>query len=296
MFERLRQLKYAARVLLSHSRGEEETIEVAGRPTRLRHGGQGPPFLYLHSALGEAVLWLPFYQSWARHFHVLVPTHPGFGAQPPAEDWQQFDTIEDLAFHYIEFLDTLGLEQVYLGGVSLGGWLAAEIAVRWPERVRKLWLCGAPGLWVEEAPPADLFRIAQDRRRLRELLFHDPQSPIATLVLREDVDEDTFLAAYHALTLLARLVWERPYNPKLARRLHRIRCPVLLLWGAEDRLVPPAHAREYQKHLPQAKLQLLPACGHLPMFECEKEFVETILRFCQEPTSDATASGETKSK
>jgi pimeloyl-ACP methyl ester carboxylesterase len=241
------------------------------------HAGEGAPFVYLHSTLGESALWLPFFQTWAKQFRVLVPTHPGFGK---SGGFDQINSIEDMAFHYVEMFDALGLEEVVLGGVSLGGWIAAEFAVRWPERVKRLWIADAPGLWVEEEPLPDMFRIMQDRGKLRELLFHDPHSYMAKLVLQEEPDEEKMLAAYQALTVLARLVWDRPYDPQLPSRLHRIHCPTLLLWGAHDRLVPPAYGKAYQKYLPQAELKLIADCGHLPMFESEAEFVETVAKFC----------------
>jgi pimeloyl-ACP methyl ester carboxylesterase len=277
MFETLKKLKYGARVWLSKGGGRPETVTVNGRPTVLLHAGEGTPFVYLHSTLGESFQWLPFYQAWAKQFRVLVPTHPGFGQSGGFDD---IDTVADMAFHYVELFDALGLEQVVLGGVSLGGWIAAEFAVRWPERVKRLWLADAPGLWVKEEPPGDLFRVLQDRPALRRLLFHDPDSYMAKLVIQDDPDEERLLAAYQNMTALARLVWERPYDPKLARRLHRVRCPTLLLWGAHDRLVPPAYGEEYRKHLPQAELKILPECGHLPMFEREAEFVGLVAKFC----------------
>jgi pimeloyl-ACP methyl ester carboxylesterase len=241
------------------------------------NGGSGPPLVYLHSTLGESFLWLPFYQELARSFHVYAPTHPGF---PGSGGLDQIDTVEDMAFHYVELFDALGFEEVILGGVSLGGWIAAEFAARWPERVKKLWLADAPGLWVEDAPLPDLFRVAPDRRKLRELLFHRPDSAIASLVIRDDPDEEAMLRGYQSMTVLARLAWERPYSPKLAARLRRVRCPALLLWGEHDRLVPPAHAEAYRRHLPQAEVRLLKDCGHLPMFEKEAEFVAAITQFC----------------
>ncbi|MCI0460646.1 MAG: alpha/beta hydrolase [Gemmataceae bacterium] len=279
MFRKLRQLKYGVRVLLSRGGGQPETIDVAGRPTVLMHAGEGTPFVYLHSTLGESFLWLPFYQTWAKQFRVLVPTHPGFGK---SGGFEQIDTIEDMAFHYIEMFDALGLEEVCLGGVSLGGWIAAEFAVRWPERVKKLWIADAPGLWVDDPPLPDLFRIVNDRQKVRELLFHQPDSHMATLVIRDNPDEETLLAAYQSLTVLARLVWERPYDPKLAARLRRISCPTLLVWGAHDRLVPPAYGEAYRQHIPGAELKLISDCGHLPMFERESEFVKLIADFCKE--------------
>jgi pimeloyl-ACP methyl ester carboxylesterase len=279
MFETFKKLKYGARVLLSRGGGQPETITVNGRPTVLVHAGEGAPFVYLHSTLGESFMWLPFYQAWAKRFRVLVPTHPGFGK---SGGFEQIDTIEDLAFHYVELFDALGLEEVILGGVSLGGWIAAEFAVRWPERVKKLWVCNAPGLWTDAAELGDLFRMMHDRDALRRLLFHDPDGHMARVVIQDEVDDEKMLAAYQNMTALARVVWDRPYDPKLAGRLHRVACPTLLLWGANDQLVPPAFGEAYHKHLPHAQMKLIAGCGHLPMFEKEQEFVEAIATFCNE--------------
>lgn len=279
MFKTLKKLKYGARVLLSRSKGQPETVEIAGRPTVIRHEGDGPPFVYLHSTLGESAMWLPFLHTWSQQFRVLAPMHPGFGE---SGGFDKIDTIEDMAFHYLEMFDALGLDEVLLGGVSLGGWIAAEFAVRWPERVRRLWIADAPGLWVEEEPLPDLFRIMHDSTKVRELLFHDPNSYIAGMVIADHASDERLLTAYQSMSVLARLVWERPYNPKLADRLHRIACPVLLLWGAHDRLVPPAYGEAYKKYMPKAELKLIANCGHLPMFEAEAEFVDTIGKFCKE--------------
>jgi pimeloyl-ACP methyl ester carboxylesterase len=276
MFNALRKIRYAARVLLSRKGGEPESIDVGGRPTVLMHGGDGPPLVYLHSSLGEAFRWLPFYNAWARDFTVYVPTHPGFGQ---SGGFDEIASIEDMAFHYIELFDALGLDEVILGGVSLGGWIAAEFAVRWPERVKKLWISGAPGLWVDDEPLPDLFRYLVQPAKLRELLFHDPDSYMAKMIIADEPDDDRRLAGYQAMTVLARMAWERPYDPKLSTRLHRVKCPVLLLWGEDDRLVPPAYGAAYKKHLAHVELQLIPACGHMAMFEKEAEFVAAVHRF-----------------
>jgi len=279
MFDMLRKLKFGARVLLSRSGGQPESVDVNGRPTVVMHNGEGTPFVYLHSALGEAAMWLPFYQTWSKRFRVLVPAHPGFGQ---SSGFDEIDSIEDMAFHYIELLDALGLEQVCLGGVSLGGWIAAEVACRWPERVKRLWIADAPGLWVPEEPLPDLFRYVQDRQKMRALLFHDPASAMASLVISDKPNEQTMLAVYQSLTVLARLIWERPYDAKLAQRLHRIQCPTLLVWGVQDKVVPPAYGEAYRRCIKGAQLKLIPNCGHLPMFERESEFVEIVADFCKD--------------
>jgi pimeloyl-ACP methyl ester carboxylesterase len=278
MFGLFKKLTYGARVFLSRKGGELETIDVAGRPTAIMHGGDGPPFVYLHSTLGESERWLPFYAGWARNFTVYVPTHPGFGK---SGGFDQMDRIEDMAFHYVELLDALGLEEVYLGGVSLGGWIAAEFAVRWPERVKKLWISGAPGFYVDQQPLPDLFRHLGDVEKMREFLFYEPHGYMADLILGGEPDEQKMMSAYQNMTVLARMVWERPYDPKLGARLRRVRCPTLLIWGANDCLVPPAYGEAYRKYLPQAEWKLIPQCGHVPMFEKEAEFVQAITDFCR---------------
>ena len=278
MFETLKKLQYGARAFLSRKGGEAETIDVQGRPTVIMHGGDGPAFVYLHSTLGESFRWLPFHQAWAKHFTVYAPTHPGFGK---SGGFDQIDAIEDMAFHYVELFDALGIGEMILGGVSLGGWIAAEFAVRWPERVKKLWISGAPGLWVEEEPLPALFREMTDRDKVRQRLFHDANGHMAKLVIADDANEEQMLSAYQSMTVLARLMWERPYDLKLAARLHRIQCPTLLLWGARDQQVPPAYGEAYRKYLPHADLKLIPDCGHLGMFEKETEFCDAVTRFCR---------------
>jgi len=276
MLDTLKKLQYGARVLLSRN-GSLEMVDVRGRPTQLQHGGSGPPLVYLHSALGET-LWLPFLDKWSKSFEVFAPAHPGFAKSAGIEN---IASIEDLAFHYVEVFDALGLQKVTLGGVSLGGWVAAEFAVRWPERVERLWLSGAPGLWLEGVPLFDLFRYGQDVRKLRQAMFHDPEGYQATMILKEmsALSEETLLAAYQSMAALARLVWERPYSPRLAERLYRIQCPTLVVWGESDRLVPLDYGREYQRLIPHARLEVMRNCGHFPMFEQEAAFVDLISRF-----------------
>src|SRR5882762_11836350 len=104
-----------------------ETFEtVNGCKIRIMRGGQGAPLLYLHGALGVSA-WMPFMEGLSRRFDVIVPDHPGFGASD-TPDW--LDTIHDLAYFYLDVLADLDLDRVHLVGVSLGGWIAAELAVR----------------------------------------------------------------------------------------------------------------------------------------------------------------------
>ena len=118
-------------------------LAVRGCNIRLMRGGAGRPLLFC-TARGGAN-WLPFMAAGAA-FDVIVPEHPGFGASD-TPDW--LDTIPDLANFYLDFLDQLDLKDVDLVGLSLGGWIAAELAVRNTQRLASLTLAGAAGIHVK---------------------------------------------------------------------------------------------------------------------------------------------------
>src|SRR5688572_9194310 len=103
-------------------------VDVAGKKTQLTVGGEGPPLLYLHSAGGETE-WTAFHELLAKQFRVYLPAHPGFAF---SEGLEQIDDIQDLAWHYIDLLEQLGLERVPVVGFSLGAWIALETAVLRP--------------------------------------------------------------------------------------------------------------------------------------------------------------------
>ncbi|HYJ44927.1 MAG TPA: alpha/beta fold hydrolase, partial [Xanthobacteraceae bacterium] len=115
------------------------TISIRDCRIRVMRGGSGSPMLFLHGG-GGAGTWLPFMSRLAATFDVIVPEHPGFGGSdtPP---W--LDTVPDLANFYLDFFEELGLDGVHLVGQSLGGWVAAELAVRNTSRLASLTLVAA---------------------------------------------------------------------------------------------------------------------------------------------------------
>lgn len=277
MFEKLKLLQYGAKVKL-HASGKTQFVEAAGRPTQVLRAGRGEPLVYLHSALGET-LWLPFHQQLSEHFEVIAPVHPGFAQS--GDDG--IDTMEDVIFHYLDLLEALKLDRFHLVGASLGGWVAAEFAVRYPGRVRRLVLADAAGLWLDEAPIPDFFARLQEPETMRRLLLHAPDSFVGELLFPSapgEMDEERLEAALKAMRATARLGWNPfMHDPKLAGRLRRITCPTLVLWGEGDRIVTAAYAQSFRDAIPGSELQLIPKCGHLPMFEQEDEFVAAITSF-----------------
>ncbi len=254
----------------------EEFLDIRGKNIQMLSGGAGDPLLYLHSAGGE-VAWLPFFEQLAQHYTVYVPGHPGFSR---SEGLEQIDTIEDLVFHYTDLMDHIGLDQPYVAGLSLGGWLAAEIATRYSNRLRKLTLINPAGLRVPGSPMADIF--AADPRETRRLVFHEPESELARGFIPDDPPQEVLENALRAREATARVGWN-PYlcNPKLRSRLYRVTVPTLIVWGESDRLIPFAHGHAYHEGIEGSQLVMISNCGHAPPFEKPEETVARLTAFFQ---------------
>jgi pimeloyl-ACP methyl ester carboxylesterase len=260
-----------------HESGKRQELLAVDHRVDLLRGGEGPPLVFLHGFLGET-RWLPFHQQLAERFDVIAPAHPGYGE---TEGLDGVDTMEDVVFHYLDVLDGLGLSRAHVVGVSLGGWIAAELAVRHPERISRLVLADAFGLWLDEHPIPDFFAKLADTAALRRLLFADPSGPMADLLLPTKApDADRMVAAFKAMEATARLGWNPfMHDPKLAGRLRRVSCPTLLVWGERDALLPLAYAEAYRDGIPNAELEVIPDSGHLPHFEQEARFVKAVTEF-----------------
>jgi pimeloyl-ACP methyl ester carboxylesterase len=247
-------------------------LEIDGCRINLRRGGAGAPLLYLHGASGAPAV-LPFMETLAGRFDVLVPEHPGFGSSGEP-DW--LENIHDLAYFYLDFLRRLDLRDVVVVGASIGGWLALEIAVRDTARIRSLVLVGPAGISAPGVQPADIFLWSQEE--LVRNLFHDPN--LAAARLAEPVTPEQVDAALKNRHAAARLAWEpRLHDPHLHKWLHRVTVPVKIVWGENDRILPVAYAQAFRKLLPHAEIEIVPDCGHLPQVEKAERFCDSVLRF-----------------
>lgn len=256
-----------------HESGKRHDVMAIDHRVDLVRGGEGPPLLYLHSVLGET-RWLPFHQKLAKRFDVIAPAHPGLGSTEAID----IDVIEDVVFHYLDLLDALELRSVHVVGASLGGWVAAELAVRAPERIRRLVLVDAFGLDVRDDTSPDPASWGDDVRAMRGALFADPDGPMADIALPLKAGSDRVATAIRSIEC-ARQLSTSLTNPKLERRLRRIASPTLVIWGDRDRVVPLAHAENWRDHIEGARLVVFDGCGHVPPFEAEDRFVETVTDF-----------------
>jgi len=247
------------------------TIALRGCRIRLMRGGTGSPLLVLHGASGAQ--WLPFMQKLSETFDVIAPEYPGFG-ESDTPDW--LDTVHDLAYFHLDLMQELKLDDVHLVGLSLGGWIAAELAVRSTARLASLTLAGAAGIALPGVEQMDPF-LRTDEQRLRDF-FHDQSKAddIVARALRPELED----ISLKNRTTVARLTWQpRGHDPHLIKWLHRIDVPTLLIWGDHDRMFPKALGRAYQQHIPGAKLVVVPECGHVPQIEKPDVFVAELEAF-----------------
>jgi pimeloyl-ACP methyl ester carboxylesterase len=211
----------------------------------------------------------------AERFDVLAPDHPGFG-HSDAPDW--IDDVPDLGFFYLDLLDALDLKAVHVVGASLGGWVAMEMAIRSTARIKSLTLAGAAGIRVEGVARGDMFICPP--AELGRLLFADEAVAAgraaqwqSTPELQEIYDKNRSAAAKYT--------WQpRLYDPQLAKWLHRVDVPVHIIWGEQDRLIPPAHAAALKALLPRASVTMVPG-GHLVSIEQPALFATTVATFIE---------------
>lgn len=254
---------------------------VQGVELEIVERGQGRPILWLHGEEGLDPP-APFLDGLAAHGRVLAPSHPGFGHSPDAES---VETVDDLAYLYLDLLAERDVREAVVIGASLGGWVAAEMAVRCTDRLAGLVLVAPLGIKVgdrETRDIPDIFALHPDE--VTRLQYRDPARAVVDPATLSD-DQLTVLARNREATAL--YAWE-PYfhDPKLRRRLHRIGVPTLLLWGAEDGFVGAGYyGVAYRDAIPGARLETIAGAGHFPHLEQPEAFVERIRRFLGERRS-----------
>ncbi|MFC4150627.1 alpha/beta fold hydrolase [Micromonospora mangrovi] len=240
----------------------ELTVDEYGTgaaPFLLLHGGAGP-----QSVTGFAALLAERHPA-----RVLVPTHPGFGGTTRPE---QLTGVTDLAALYVGLIEQADLHDVTVVGSSLGGWVAAEIALRASSRVGRVVLLDAVGIEVPGHPVADFFALTMDE--VFRLSYHDP-APFR-------FDPTTLPPAAQAVAAgnraaLAVYGGRAMTDPTLAGRLADVSVPTLVLWGDSDRIVDVDYGRAYAAAIPTARFELLSRTGHLPQLETPEQTLRALL-------------------
>jgi pimeloyl-ACP methyl ester carboxylesterase len=177
-----------------------------------------------------------------------------------------------------DLLDEMGLERPHVAGLSLGGWIAAELAVHYPHRARKLILIDAMGLNIAGDFTPDIF--AANPAETRSLLFKDHDSELAYSFVSDTPSPEMLDLMLASRQTSARVAWN-PYlhDPKLQDRLFRVKAPTLILWGEADQLLSTKHGRLYEQRIEGARLTIVKGSGHLPPLEKPEETARHICEF-----------------
>lgn len=219
----------------------------------------------------------PFLEELAKEFSVLVPSHPGFGTSDlPGH----FDSIDDLAYLYLDLLKDIGPAGVM--GFGFGGWIAAELAVRSTAQIQRLVLVDAVGIKVggtTDRDIADTF-IVEPEEVLR-MTWHDPSKGTGVMKFPNASLPEPELTALLRNRQSAALYGWNPFmhDPKLRGRLYRLGVPTLVLWGESDRVVVTAYGEAYAKAIPGARFEVIPEAGHYPYLERPDAFVSAVVPF-----------------
>lgn len=250
-----------------------ETLTVHGIELEVVRRGAGRPVLLLHG-FQPVDPGARFLDLLSRHAAVVAPSHPGFGRSARPRD---FESVYDLANLYAAVLDALPHDKVTLVGLSFGGWLAAELAVRSRHRIERLVLVDSVGIKVgdRETPDVtDVFNTHPDEVRRRT--WHDP----ANAPDFDAMSDEQLVMRHRNWESLALYAWH-PYmhNPRLAFWLPRIGAPTLVLWGASDGIVRPAYGRAFAGLIPGARFTAIERAGHQPEIEQPDVFVDHVTAF-----------------
>jgi pimeloyl-ACP methyl ester carboxylesterase len=255
-------------------------VEAAGTAVEIAEAGHGPTLLFLHGGhpSGRVDPNARFIEALAATVRVIAPTHPGFGttAAPP-----QLTTIDDLSYLYLDLLEALNLRDVILVGASLGGWIAAEMAIKSTERLSRLVLIDAVGIKPgdrESRDIADIYAITD--QQLAGIAYADPRKMVRDT---KALPEEELILMARSREATGRYAWS-PYmhNPKLKARLHRIQIPALVLWGNSDRITTPDYGRAYAEAIPAARFAIIASAGHFPHLEQPNAAARHILDFIAE--------------
>jgi pimeloyl-ACP methyl ester carboxylesterase len=236
--------------------------------------GRGRPFLLLHGGAGpQSVTGFAALLAQSHEVRVITPTHPGFGGTPRPES---LSNPGGLASVYIELLNQLELEDVVVVGNSVGGWIAAEMALLGSSRIGAIILIGAVGIEVDGHPVADFFSLTMDE--VAELSYYDPDSFRIDLSTMPPAQQQ--LMAGNRATLAA-YAGTQMADPTLRARLAAVDYPTLVLSGESDGIADPEYGRTFADSIPCAKFQMLARTGHMPQIETPQELTAVIMEFAR---------------
>lgn len=255
----------------------QTTVEVNGHPCRVWSKGAGEPLGYVPGYAGLP-RWTPFLDELAQTRRVIAPSLPGF---PGGIGHADLDTQLDWLVAARDLLDAAGLLGADIVASGFGAALVADVAALWPGSVRTLTLIAPFGIFYDDAPIADIW--APRPGPIENLVVTDPARFREFVALPDGGDPVEWpIALNRANEAAARYLWPLG-NTGLVKRLHRIVAPTLLLWGDEDKVVPPSYAERYRHGIKgRTTVCRIPRAGHLAELDQPQEVARNVLEFVRQ--------------
>jgi len=257
-------------------------VTVDGHRIPYLEGGSGDPLLVLHGFAANKDHWTLIAPLLTRHFHMIAPDIPGFGDSSRHRD-ARYGLDEQLA-RIAGFADALRLDEFHLGGNSMGGYLAAMFAARYPGRVKSLWLLAPAGvLSAEPSEMQEMFERGKNPLLVDNARAFDELADLAFTV-------QPSMPAQFKRPLVKRAVSEASFNAKifsemftdpvgLERELEACDVRSMIVWGDQDRLLHPSGAEILHRLLSSSECRVMSLMGHVPMVERPAETAADYLRF-----------------
>ena len=271
-------------ILEKYTDGQSKFIEVRNNRVHYKDQGQGEILLLIHGTASSLHTWDMWSQAFADHFRVIRMDLPGFGLTGPDVS-HSYEIEDDVAF-ISEFLEKLGVSQAHLIGSSLGGRIAWEYSLEYPNQVKSLTLINALGYKQESWPPAIQLAMLPGMETLMPKLssrFVYSQSLKDIYFDHGLIDDDT-IDRYYELSLYPGNAEAFPKRVKAKlddqeQRITQIAAPTLILWGAEDRYFPVKNAYRFHEDIKQSQLKIYENVSHLPMEEVPEQSLNDVIQF-----------------
>jgi 2-hydroxy-6-oxonona-2,4-dienedioate hydrolase len=238
--------------------------KINGHLVRYYEGGTRKPLLLIHGAGATAKLWHRQMGPFAIHFRVIAPDLPGFGGSARCP---KIRSVRDYARFLVQFLSTVNVPRASVVGSSMGGWAALWLAADFPRLIDKLVLVSPAGVHraMEPSMPVDGV--------LRELenYYKSISGDVTGVKPSEEMAK--------AIKTIKEIDEARGFVPDIERKLPEIKAPTLIIWGKGDRVVPSSYAEIFARAIPDARVRLMEAAGHLPYIEKAEEFNKIATNF-----------------
>jgi pimeloyl-ACP methyl ester carboxylesterase len=233
----------------------------AGTRVEVVEAGKGRDLLFLHGAGGH-LQDDPFLAALATKYRVVAPLLPGYGRSTGEDGLRD---MLDVALHTLDVLERLKLRSPIVVGHSMGGMIAAEMAAIAHTEIAKLCLVAPAGLWRDDQPVVDMF--SKLPFELPGLLFHDAEKGQRLMTAgRGNMEDPEFQKQFlvmnaRRLGMAGKLLFPIP-DRGLSERLHRITAKTLIVWGAEDALIPATYGAAFKLAISKSRLVKIPKAGH----------------------------------